>query len=138
MTQHDPIPRRFTTAPDADEIADLAERALLASPGRLRLRIDNLGISVEELADDATLDEMEMESAFDLQGLYHGTPLGARSVDDIARMPDRVVLYRQAILLEWIEHGEDLYRLVRNVLWHEVAHHFGISDAEIDALENKK
>ena len=46
-----------------------------------------------------------------------------------------ILLYRQPILLEWIETGEDLYRLVRNVLIHEVAHHFGFSDAEIEALE---
>ena len=53
-------------------------------------------------------------------------------------MPDRIVLYRQAILLEWIELGEDLFRLVRNVLIHEIAHHFGFSDAEIEALEQRE
>jgi acetylglutamate kinase len=50
-------------------------------------------------------------------------------------MPGRIVLYRQAILLEWVELGEDLFRLVRNVLIHEIAHHFGFSDADIEALE---
>jgi predicted Zn-dependent protease with MMP-like domain len=49
--------------------------------------------------------------------------------------PDMIFLYREPILLEWIETGEDLYRLVRNVLVHEIAHHFGFSDAEIAALE---
>ena len=49
--------------------------------------------------------------------------------------PDLVVLYREPILLEWIETGEDLFRLVRNVLIHEIAHHFGFSDADIAALE---
>jgi len=78
---------------------------------------------------------MELDSAWDLAGLYQGTPLGARSVLDVARLPDRIVLYRQAILFEWIELGEDLGRLVRNVLIHEIAHHFGFSDADIEALE---
>ncbi|MEO8715819.1 MAG: metallopeptidase family protein, partial [Acetobacteraceae bacterium] len=85
----------------------------------------------------ATLDEMGIESAWDLTGLYHGTPLTARSVDDIARQPDLIFLYREPILLEWIEEGEDLYRLVRNVVIHEVAHHFGFSDAEIAMLETE-
>ncbi|MBC7636443.1 MAG: metallopeptidase family protein [Acetobacteraceae bacterium] len=125
----------FTTAPNAAHIAELAERALAEIPAMLRSRIDGVAIIVEELADDDTLEDMEIESAFDLQGLYRGIPIGERSTGDIARLPDQIFLYRQAILLEWIELDEDLYRLVRNVLWHEIAHHFGFSDAEIEALE---
>jgi predicted Zn-dependent protease with MMP-like domain len=130
-------PRRFTTPPTAEEIEALAEQALAAIPERLRRHIKGVGISVEDFADDATLAEMEIESAWELSGLYRGTPLNRRSVDDIARAPDLIFLYRQPILLEWVETGEDLYRLVRNVLIHEVAHHFGFSDAEIEALERQ-
>ncbi len=129
--------RRFTTPPDADEIAALAERALAAIPERLRRHVGGVGIAVEEMADDATLDDLGIDSAWDLTGLYHGTPLLRRSVEDIARPPDLIFLYRQPILLEWVETGEDLYRLVRNVLVHEVAHHFGFSDADIAALERQ-
>lgn len=127
----------FTVPPTADDIAELAERALAAIPARLARHISGVGIAVEDMADDATLDEMEIESAWDLTGLYRGTPLIHRSVDDVARQPDLIFLYREPILLEWIETGEDLYRLVRNVLVHEVAHHFGFSDAEIAALETE-
>jgi acetylglutamate kinase len=129
--------RRYTTPPDADDIADLAERALAQIPERLRRHVANVGIAVEDMADEETLDEMDIESGWDLSGLYRGTPLTERSVDDIARQPDLIFLYRQPILLEWIEEGEDLYRLVRNVLVHEIAHHFGFSDAEIEALERE-
>ncbi len=69
--------------------------------------------------------------------MYRGTPLTERSISDIAREPDLIFLYRQPILLEWIETGEDLFRLVRNVLVHEIAHHFGFSDAAIAALEQE-
>ena len=130
-------PIRYTTPPDADDIADLAERALAQIPERLRRHVAGVGIAVEDMADDETLDEMGIESGWDLSGLYSGTPLGERSVDDIARPPDLIFLYRQPILLEWIEEGENLYRLVRNVLVHEIAHHFGFSDAEIEALERE-
>ena len=129
--------RHYTTPPDADDIADLAERALAQIPERLRRHVAGVGIAVEDMADDETLDEMDIESGWELSGLYRGTPLGERSVDDIAREPDLIFLYRQPILLEWIEEGEDLYRLVRNVLVHEIAHHFGFSDAEIEALERE-
>ncbi len=126
---------QFTTPPDPDTIATLAERALNAIPARLRDHITNLAIAVEEEPDDDTLAEMGFETPWELTGLYRGTPLGERSVSDITRGPDLITLYRLPILLEWIEEGEDLYRLVRNVLIHEVAHHFGFSDAEIAALE---
>jgi acetylglutamate kinase len=130
-------PARYTTPPNTDDIAELAERALAQIPERLRPHVAGVGITVEEMADDETLDEMGIESGWDLSGLYHGTPLTERSLGDVARQPDLIFLYRQPILLEWIEEGEDLYRLVRNVLLHEIAHHFGFSDAEIEALERE-
>ena len=125
------------TPPTADDIANLADRALAAIPARLAEHVRGVGISVEELPDEETLDELGLESAWELTGLYRGVPLIERSVSDIARPPDLIFLYRQPILLEWIETGEDLFRLVRNVLVHEVAHHFGFSDADIAALERE-
>lgn len=135
MSDHDRTRRAFTTPPSAEDIAALAERALAAIPERLRVHVEGVGISVEDMADDETLDEMGIESGWDLTGLYRGVPLHRRSVSDIARMPDLISLFREPILLEWIETGEDLYRLVANVLIHEIAHHFGFSDEDIEALE---
>ena len=129
--------RRFGPPPSADDIADLADRALATIPSRLARHVRGVGISVEEMPDDATLDELDIESAWELTGLYRGTPLTERSLDAIAPQPDLIFLYRQPILLEWIETGENLFRLVRNVLVHEVAHHFGFSDAEIEAIERE-
>ncbi len=129
--------RRIGPPPDLDDVAEMAAQALAAIPARLARHVAGVGITVEEAADDETLDEMGIESPWELTGLYRGTPLPARSVDDIARPPDLIYIYRQAILLEWIETGEDLSRLVRNVVVHEIAHHFGFSDAEIEALEQE-
>jgi len=129
--------RRFGPPPSADDIADLADRALATIPSRLARHVRGVGISVEEMPDDATLDELDIESAWELTGLYRGTPLTERTLDAIAPQPDLIFLYRQPILLEWIETGENLFRLVRNVLVHEVAHHFGFSDAEIEAIERE-
>ena len=125
----------YTTPPDSDAIAVLAERALLEIPEQLRAHVKGVGISVEEFADEETLDAMGIESEWELTGLYSGTPIGQRSVSDIARPPDLIFLYRQPILLEWVEGGEDLGRLVRNVVIHEIAHHFGFTEEEIEALE---
>jgi acetylglutamate kinase len=127
----------FGPPPSLDDIADMAEQALAAIPARLARHVAGTGITVEEMPDDETLDELGIESAWDLTGLYRGTPLTQRSVSDIARQPDLIFLYRQPILLEWVETGEDLFRLVRNVMVHEIAHHFGFSDADIAALEKE-
>ncbi len=129
--------RTFTTPPDADDFAALAERALASIPARLRRHVHGVGMTIEDLADDETIAEMGLESPWELTGLYHGTPLHQRSVDDVMRLPDRIFLYRQAILFEWVELGEDLETLVRSVLIHEIAHHFGFSDADIEALERE-
>lgn len=137
MQDRTPEPR-FTTPPDAADIALLAERALASIPDRLRRHVEGVAIAVEELPDDELVAEMGLDSPWELTGLYHGVPLGERSFADVARMPDRIVLYRQAILFEWIELGEDLTRLVGSVLIHEIAHHFGFSDADIEALEAER
>jgi predicted Zn-dependent protease with MMP-like domain len=131
------VTTEFGAPPSADDIAELAERAFAAIPQRLTQHVHGVGISVEELPNDETLDELGIESAWDLTGLYRGIPLTERSVSDIARPPDLIFLYRQPILMEWIETGEDLFRLVRNVLVHEIAHHFGFSDPDIEALERE-
>lgn len=137
MSDHARAGPSFTTPPSEAVIHELAERALAGIPDRLRGHMQNVGIVVEDLADEETLGEMGIESPWELTGLYQGTPIGERSVSDIARLPDRIVLYRLAILFEWVELGEDLFRLVRNVLIHEIAHHFGFSDADIEALEQE-
>jgi predicted Zn-dependent protease with MMP-like domain len=124
-------------APSIEDFVLLAERALASIPPALARHVRGIGIVVEEMPDDATLDEMEIESGWDLTGLYRGVPLRHRSVDDVRQQPDMIMLYRQPILLEWIETGEELYRLVRNVLIHEIAHHFGFSDADIARLERE-
>jgi predicted Zn-dependent protease with MMP-like domain len=72
-----------------------------------------------------------------LTGLYLGVPLTEKSNGMVQEEPDRILLFREPILLEWIETGEDLFRLVRNVLIHEIGHHFGFSDEDIERLEDE-
>ena len=91
---------------------------------------------VEEFADDATLDHFGIEDPFDLSGLYEGVPLTQRSVDQSGTLPERIRLFRRAILDEWAGGDVPLERLVVHVLIHEVGHHFGLSDADMHALED--
>ena len=126
----------YTLPPAPEDLAELADRALLAIPAPLRAHVRHVSILVEEVADDETLAELEIDNAWELTGLYRGIPFG-QADGAVPQAPDMIILYREPILLEWIETGEDLFRLVRNVLIHEIAHHFGFSDADIARLENE-
>ena len=125
----------FTTPPSADDLVLMAEQALTAFPPALAARVRGVSILVEDAADGDTLDALGLDSPWQLTGLYRGVPWGRRSSADTPDAPDVILLYREPILLEWIETGEELGELVRTVLVHEIAHHFGFSDAEIAALE---
>ena len=127
----------YSLPPAAEDIADLADRALAAMPAALRGHVRGVAILVEEMADEATLAELDLENAWELTGLYRGVPFGQAEAAGSRQSPDMILLYREPILLEWIETGEDLFRLVRNVLIHEIAHHFGFSDADIARLERE-
>ena len=128
---------RHGPPPSLDDILDMAETALAAIPAPLRDMVRGTAIVVEETPDDETLAEMGLDSPWELTGLYRGVPLPQKSVLDVPQAPDTILLYREPILLEWIETGEDLFRLVRNVLIHEIGHHFGLSDADIERLERE-
>ena len=130
-----PSRSRFDRPPAPEEIETIAEEALAALPAPFLKRLKNVAIRVEEFADEATLREMEIDNPFDLTGLYHGVPLIHQSVGDVRAMPEMIYLYRQPILAEWCETGEDLARLVRHVLIHEIGHHFGYSDEELEAID---
>ena len=127
----------FGRPPGLEDLSEMAERALATIPASLAHHVHDIAIAVEDRADDETLEDLDLESSWELTGLYRGTPLTERGVLDPVRYPDRIFLYREAILLEWIETGVELYDLVRNVVIHEVAHHFGFSDADIARLEGE-
>jgi predicted Zn-dependent protease with MMP-like domain len=122
-------------APSLAEIEALADQALGEIPPELRAMAAGVIIRVEDFPDPATCAEMELDSPYELLGLYRGTSLTEKSVGDVATDVDMVFLYRRPILDEWCETGERLGDLVRNVLIHEIGHHFGLSDAQMEALE---
>ncbi|MDD3445728.1 MAG: metallopeptidase family protein [Zavarzinia sp.] len=122
-------------APSLDDIDALAQQALSEIPAGLREKVRGVVIRVDEFADDETLEHMGIEDPFTLTGLYRGVPLKNKSVADSGSLPDMIFLYRRPILDEWCETGGSLGDLVREVLIHEIGHHFGFSDDDMDALD---
>ena len=128
--------REFGQAPSLDEIEALARAAMARLPELFSSHLADIVLRVEDFADDETLAELGIEEAFELTGVYEGLPLGQKEGGAVAAMPDRIRLFRQPILDEWISRGdESLEHLVAHVLIHEVGHHFGLSDADMAALE---
>ncbi len=127
----------FTTPPTAADIEALAAAALQTIPTVLRRHVRDVAIRVEDFPDEETEREMDLESPFDLLGLYRGVALTQRSVSDPLPHVSMIFLYRRPLLDYWCETGEDLAHLVRHVLIHEIGHHFGFSDADMDALEQQ-
>ena len=128
--------RTFGNAPSGDEIEALALAALARLPAAFRAHLGGVVLLVEDFADEETLADLGIEDPFDLTGLYEGVPVGEKSIGDSGALPDRIRLFRAPILDEWIARGDEtLEHLVAHVLVHEVGHHFGLSDEDIEALE---
>ena len=125
------------TAPSLADFETMAEDALTLIPDHLRRLAADVIIRIEDFPDEETAREMDLESPFDLLGLYRGIALTDKSVGDPGGMPDMVFLYRRPILDYWCETGEDLAHLIRHVLVHEIGHHFGFSDADMERLEEQ-
>lgn len=128
--------RRFATPPTAGEIEAIARATIARLPARFAAHLGDVLLQVEDFAEDALLDELGIEDPFDLTGVYEGLPLGAKSIDHSGTMPDRIRLFRRPILEEWAARGDEtLEALVAHVTIHEIGHHFGLSDADMHALE---
>ena len=122
-------------APSLAEMEAMAHEIFERLPKTFRDLCEGVIIRVDDFPTDEVLDEMDAESEFDLLGLFVGVGLPFRSNEDIARLPNMVWLYRRPILDYWAEHDETLGHIVRHVLIHEIGHHFGLSDDDMETIE---
>lgn len=126
----------FDMAPTLDDIETMAKAAFGDIPAELRQHVTNLTITVQDFAEDDVLEEMGIESPFELLGLYQGVDMVRRAISDPVQETERVFLYRRALLDVWCEGEDSLPDIVRHVLIHEIGHHFGYSDADMEAIED--
>ncbi len=128
--------RPLAGPPSLDDLEQIARAQLASIPELFRRHVRDVVIRVEEFCDEEVEAEMGLESPFDLLGLYRGVSLDRKSVAASAADLDMIFLYRRPILDYWCESGEDLNSIVRHVLVHEIGHHFGLSDDDMDRIEN--
>src|ERR1700742_1021097 len=122
-------------APSVTDIETMAHEIFQRLPKEFRDLSEDLVIQVDDFPTEEVLDDMEAESEFDLLGLFQGVGIPFRSHGDVSRLPNMVWLYRRPILDYWAEHDETLGHIVRHVLIHEIGHHFGLSDADMEQIE---
>ena len=131
----DPLAWRDVTAPSLAALEVMAGEVFRRLPTRFRELCTGLVIQVDDFPSDEVLEEMQTDSEFELLGLFQGVGLPFRSESAPVQMPNMIWLYRRPILDYWAEHDETLGAIVRHVLVHEIGHHFGLSDADMTAIE---
>jgi predicted Zn-dependent protease with MMP-like domain len=123
-------------APTSEDVDALAEAAFARLPASFRRLCDGLVIQVVDFPDAETLDEMGAETEFDLLGLFRGRGLAQRgAVEETGELPNMIWLYRRPLLDFWCDGEDSLGAVVTHVLVHEIGHHFGLSDADMEAIE---
>jgi predicted Zn-dependent protease with MMP-like domain len=133
--QSDPLNWRPVKAPSLVELEVLADAVFAQLPKRFRDLCEGVVIQIDDFPSDEVLNEMGAQTEFDLLGLFQGLGLPFRSESAPVQMPNMIWLYRRPILDYWAEHDETLGAVVKHVLVHEIGHHFGLSDADMTAIE---
>lgn len=124
-------------APSLDDFELLAEQAFASLPAAFRRACDHLVIRIVDFPDDEVLEEFDADSEFELLGLFRGRGLSEGLGVETGQFPNLVYLFRRPILDVWAEGEDTLGELIRHVLVHEIGHHFGLSDADMDRIERE-
>ena len=130
-----PLAWRPVKAPSLTELEILAEEVYRRLPAKFRALCEGLVLRVDDFPTDETLDQMGIEDPFELLGLFQGVGLPFQSESAPQQLPNMIWLYRRPILDYWAEHEETLGAVITHVLVHEIGHHFGLSDGDMEAIE---
>src|SRR5882757_3909569 len=125
-----------TMAPSLDDLDEIARASFALLPDDFRARIGDIQFRIAEFPEDDVLEEFGMEAPFELLGLFQGTGMAHDAATPTSgQMPNMIWLYRRPILDYWAEHEETLGAIVAHVMIHEIGHHFGLSDDDMEAIE---
>jgi predicted Zn-dependent protease with MMP-like domain len=123
-------------SPSLADFEAMAGVAFAALPAEFRALTGEIQIRIADFPEDDVVEEMGLETEFDILGLFQGIGLAHdAAVAESGRLPNMVWLYRRPILDYWAEHEETLGAIVTQVLIHEIGHHFGLSDDDMEAIE---
>ena len=122
-------------SPSISTFESLAMEAYSHLPDEFRSLTGNLVILIEDFPDDEVFEDMALETPFDLLGLFEGRGISERFTAQTGDMPNKIRLYRRPIIDYWAENDETLGDIITHVLIHEIGHHFGLSDEDMERIE---
>ena len=122
-------------APTLADIEIMAQAAVERLPEDFRRHLASVVLRIEDFPDADVIAAMELESEWDILGLYQGRHVGMKGDEPSGVLPDMIFLYRRPMLDEWCQGDDSLEAIVTHVLVHEVGHHFGLSDDAMEAIE---
>ena len=129
--------RSRARAPSLGDFQRMADAAFAALPEPFRDLCDGLVIQIDDFPDAETLEALHLESPYELLGLFRGRGLAqSGAMPFTGQLPNMVWLYRRPILEYWAEHDDTLEAIVTHVLVHEIGHHFGLSDEDMERIEH--
>jgi predicted Zn-dependent protease with MMP-like domain len=124
-------------APSLDELERLARTEYAVLPAHFRDLCGDILFIVQEFPDEEVMRDLDLDSEFDVLGLFQGATLAERTSNAGRPEPTAIFLYRRPILDYWAEDHGTLGAIVRHVIVHEVGHHFGLSDADMEKIEKE-
>lgn len=122
-------------SPTLEEFESLAREAYARLPHEFRSLTGEVVIRLDDFPSDEIFEDMALETPFDLLGLFEGRGIGERFTLETGEFPNRITLYRRPILDYWAENDETLGDIIAHVLIHEIGHHFGLSDDDMERIE---
>jgi len=122
-------------SPSLAELESISIEAFARLPERFRHLCHDLTIQVMDFPEDHVIEDMGLESPFELLGLLEGRGISERFSVKMGGERNQMILFRRAILDYWSENEETLGDIVSQVLIHEIGHHFGLSDEDMEAVE---
>jgi len=129
--------REWTSAraPTIAEFEAMADQVFAGLDATFRAACGNVVIVVEDFPTDGVVAEMELESEFDILGLFQGVGQAQAGEAHTGQMPNMIWLYRRPILDYWAEFDESLGHIIAHVLIHEIGHQMGLSDEDMERIE---
>jgi predicted Zn-dependent protease with MMP-like domain len=122
---------------DSVEFEKLVEKGVALIPKEFLRKLENVAIVVEEAPNDEQKKKLKLGSSYSLFGLYEGVPQTRRGPNYGMTLPDKITIFQKTIE-QFAKSDEEIKKIVRDTVWHEIAHHFGTSEQRLREIEKKR
>jgi len=120
-----------------EKFEQLVNKGIAAVPKKFLKKLDNVAIVIEDLPSPQQKKELKLRSDYSLFGLYHGIPQVSRGNNYSGVLPDKITIFKKSIE-EHASSEEEVAAIVKNTVWHEIAHHFGMDEGRVSRAERKR